>query len=140
MSPQTNSAPSPRAPRARATSRWHQLDAGEADLRWRCRPARRPAAAPCLVGRRLEQARKQALAAADVEHARARRDQAVDQQVSEHRVPAQLAAREMQREPARGPIGALARATSARQDAAAVSVAVMATPWPCRRAGRVRGG
>ena len=61
-----------RASRARATSRWHQLDAGDAHLR--------PAAPPSLKGQRprraaspqaLEQARQQALAAADVEHARA---------------------------------------------------------------------
>ena len=95
MSAQTMSAASPSASRARATSRacssmplTRTSIGGSAQLLGQRPCARR---APCGG----EQAREQALAAADVEHARARRDQAAREEMREHRVPAQLAAREV---------------------------------------------
>ncbi len=90
----------------------HQLDAAVAPAA--ARHARRPAAG--ARAERGEQAGEQALAAADVEHAdrrrvaalrrvRAVREQAVRGEVAEHRVAAELAAREMPGEPARGAVG-----------------------------------
>ena len=56
MSPQTKSAPSPSASRARATSRAHQLDAGEAHAGRRRRPSR-PASGRAAPRRRRRSSR-----------------------------------------------------------------------------------
>ena len=113
--------------RARSTSRAQQLDAADADVDRRLGPVARPAALARGLRRGREQAGEQALAAADVEHARARRDQAAREQMAEDRVPAQLAAREVPGEAAGAPVGRARRASTSARHAAAASALLMAT-------------
>ena len=104
MSAQTISTPSS-ARRARATSRaWISMPRTR-DAHRRLGPAARPSALLRGLRSGREQAREQALAAADVEHARARRDDAARDQVAEDRIEAQLAAREVPGEASGAPVG-----------------------------------
>ena len=130
MSAQTKSAPSPSASRARATSRarrsmpltWASSGASAQALgQWPWRAAW-PAA--------RDQAGEQALAAADVEDASSRRDQAVREQVAEDRIPAQLAAREV---PGEAPRALVRRARLLDQGAPGERPATLRS-WRCRRA------
>ncbi len=73
----------------------HQLDAGDVHAGRRRGPAGRPALRPRGDAARMQQARQQALAAADVEDARVGLQQAALEDVAEHRVAAELAAREV---------------------------------------------
>ena len=118
-----------RAPGARDVA-CEQLDAAHVDIDRRRGPGvgQRPwrAAAPAA----RDQAGEQALAAADVEHARARRDHAAREQVAEDRIPAQLAAREVPGEAAR----ALVRRARRRDERAPGELARRRRSWRGRRA------